>query len=188
MKEQVVCLRCGSIDDYEVVRSGPHLKAICNGCGKYIKFIKRSNKTNMDNQTQWGAPTQPAQQNNNRPLPGGVRFFEKHPNAPDFVLASLILSLDDLYAFAKNNPQYLVDYQGKKQLKLQVLRSKEGKIYSVVDTYGSPAQPAQQQQPAPVQNNWGQHAAQPVNNGWGAPPTQPAPQQQQQPMDDYLPF
>ena len=122
----------------------------------------------MNNQS-WGAPpAQPAQQNNNnnRPLPGGIRFFDKHQNAPDFVLASLVITPSELFDFLKNNPTLMADYQGKKQLKLQILRSKEGKIYSVVDTYGTPAQPVQQQQ-------------------WGTPAQQP--QQQSLPPDD-LPF
>ena len=144
----------------------------------------------MNNQTPWGAPTQPqTTAQNSRPLPEGVRFFDKHQNAPDFVLASLILTLDDLYAFAKNNPQFLVDYQGKKQLKLQVLRSKEGKIYSVVDTYATPAQQAPQQQQAPRQNGWGQggqggQQPGPAQTGWGQAPAQ----QQPQPTGDDLPF
>jgi len=44
----VVCQRCGSIDDYYTVVSGPHLKAICNGCDRYIKFISQQQlKTNQ---------------------------------------------------------------------------------------------------------------------------------------------
>lgn len=37
----VICQRCGSIDDFHVELSGPHLKAICNGCDRYIKFISK---------------------------------------------------------------------------------------------------------------------------------------------------
>lgn len=45
-KEQptLVCYHCGLVDDYHTVESGPHLKAICNGCGSYIKFIPREKK------------------------------------------------------------------------------------------------------------------------------------------------
>lgn len=172
--EEIICHRCGSVDDYKVVPSGPHLKAICKGCGKYIKFIsKQSIKTNMNNQS-WGAPpAQSAQQNNNRPMPEGIRFFNKHQNAPDFVLASLVITPAELFDFLKNNPTLMADYQGKKQLKLQILRSKDGKIYSVVDTYGTPAHQQQQPDPAP---------------GWGVPPPQQPAQQQPQFKPDDLPF
>lgn len=43
--ESISCLRCGSVDDYRVEISGPHHKAICNGCDRYIKFISQNNKT-----------------------------------------------------------------------------------------------------------------------------------------------
>ncbi len=36
------CQRCGLVDDYRTVQSGPHLKAICNGCDRYIKFISKN--------------------------------------------------------------------------------------------------------------------------------------------------
>lgn len=139
----------------------------------------------MNNQNQWG--TQQQQTQNNRPLPEGVRFFNRHQNAPDFVLASLVITLDELYNFAKNNPQLLADYQGKKQIKLQVLRSKEGKIYSVVDTYGTPAQTAQQ--PQQQQQPWGQPQQSQQNaHSWGQSQQTQQPQQSQQPTKDELPF
>lgn len=37
----VVCMRCGLMDDYRTEESGPHLKAICNGCDRYIKFLPK---------------------------------------------------------------------------------------------------------------------------------------------------
>ena len=37
--EKVTCLRCKSTDEYTVTVSGPHLKATCKKCGKYIKFL-----------------------------------------------------------------------------------------------------------------------------------------------------
>jgi len=45
MTETIICQRCGSIDDYYTVHSGPHLKAICNGCDRYIKFISKREMT-----------------------------------------------------------------------------------------------------------------------------------------------
>jgi hypothetical protein len=76
----------------------------------------------------------------------GVRVFDKHPAQPDFVVGTVVISLNDLVAFCKAKPELLTEYQGAKQLKLQLLRSKEGKLYSCVDTYkpgeAKPATPA----------------------------------------------
>ena len=81
-------------------------------------------------------------------LPEGIRYFEKHANAPDFVIDSLVITIDDFLQFIADNPDVLTEYQGKKQLKLQRLRSKQGKIYLSVDTF----QPQAQQQAAPSNN------------------------------------
>lgn len=42
--EIVTCNRCGSVDDYHTEQSGKHVKAICNNCKRYIKFLQQ-NKT-----------------------------------------------------------------------------------------------------------------------------------------------
>lgn len=39
--ETIICKNCGLVDDYSTTKSGQHLKATCNGCGKYIKFISQ---------------------------------------------------------------------------------------------------------------------------------------------------
>jgi len=77
-------------------------------------------------------------------LPEGLRFFNKHQNAPDFVIGSLVVTMNDLYEFCKAHPELLTEYNGKKQLKLQVLKSAAGNLYSAVDTY----KPATQAAPA----------------------------------------
>lgn len=123
----------------------------------------------------------PNPSNNGKVFPEGIRFFNKHPNAPEWVLASGVITLDDLFAFAHNNPNLLTDYNGKKQLKIQILLSREGTIYSTVDTYGTPSyQPPRQQ---------------PQAQGWGAPqqpqgqpqPFQQPVQQQPQPAQQWQP-
>ena len=43
--EDITCLRCDSTNDYSVVDAGPHKKAVCNKCNRYIKFISQSKKT-----------------------------------------------------------------------------------------------------------------------------------------------
>jgi hypothetical protein len=41
--EQVTCKNCGSVNYYRTEKSGQHLKAICNGCDRYIKFLPQNN-------------------------------------------------------------------------------------------------------------------------------------------------
>ena len=68
-------------------------------------------------------------------LPKGVRMFNKHQNAPDFVVGSLVITPNDLVAWLKEQPGLMTDYNGAKQIRLQVLKSKEGNLYCAVDTY-----------------------------------------------------
>jgi len=39
--KDVKCQRCDTTNEFYVVEGGPHLKAICNHCDQYIKFISR---------------------------------------------------------------------------------------------------------------------------------------------------
>lgn len=43
--KDVVCQRCGSVNDYRTEQSGPHIKAICRSCDRYIKFLKQSEES-----------------------------------------------------------------------------------------------------------------------------------------------
>jgi hypothetical protein len=43
--EEIVCPQCGAFEDYHIVESGPHLKAVCNCCDAYIKFIPQPHET-----------------------------------------------------------------------------------------------------------------------------------------------
>jgi hypothetical protein len=36
------CHYCGLVDEAKFVYAGPHVKQICNGCGKYIKFFDKA--------------------------------------------------------------------------------------------------------------------------------------------------
>lgn len=38
---EVKCQSCQTVDEFYVVESGPHLKALCNHCNRYIKFVSR---------------------------------------------------------------------------------------------------------------------------------------------------
>jgi hypothetical protein len=44
--ENVTCQRCQTINEFHVVDAGPHLKAVCDNCNRYIKFISKQYKTN----------------------------------------------------------------------------------------------------------------------------------------------
>lgn len=68
-------------------------------------------------------------------LPQGVRFFNKNAKAPDFVIGTLVITPDDLNAFCIDNEKLMTEFNGKKQLRMQVLRSKEGNLYAAVDTW-----------------------------------------------------
>ena len=65
----------------------------------------------------------------------GIRLFTPKPSQPDFVLASGVITLNELVTFAKENPQLLSEYNGEKQLRIQLLKSKDGKPYMTVDTW-----------------------------------------------------
>jgi hypothetical protein len=80
-------------------------------------------------------------------MPEGIRVFSKHQNAPDFVKGTIVISLNEFVAFCKAHPELLTEYEGKKQLKLQLLESKAGKLYAAVDTYkpGQPTAPKQEE-------------------------------------------
>ncbi len=39
---EIICKKCGSVDDYKTSQSGMHVRADCNQCGAYIKFLPQS--------------------------------------------------------------------------------------------------------------------------------------------------
>lgn len=75
-----------------------------------------------------------AQKNEPKVYAKGVRLFAPHPSAPDFVKGQIVITLNDLVQFCKDNPEYLSDYKGAKQLRLKLLSGKDG-LYTEVDTY-----------------------------------------------------
>ena len=66
--------------------------------------------------------------------PKGLRTFPARENAPEFVKGTLIVTLEDLNNFAKESSQYLTEFDGKKQLKLNILSGDKG-LYFTVDTW-----------------------------------------------------
>lgn len=72
-----------------------------------------------------------------RVFPKGVMAFKPLPQAPTWVKASISITLNDLVEFCKGDgAQYLTEYNGKKQIKLQITENKaDGKFSITVDTY-----------------------------------------------------
>lgn len=66
--------------------------------------------------------------------PEGMRAFSKRDNAPDFVVGTLVITPNDLIEWLKKNQSLLTEYEGKKQLKLQILNGNKG-LYLQVDTW-----------------------------------------------------
>jgi hypothetical protein len=67
-------------------------------------------------------------------FPKGMMAFKPNEKAPDFVKASVMVTPNELISWLKENSDYLTDYKGNKQLKLQLLENEKG-LYFVVDTY-----------------------------------------------------
>ena len=88
--------------------------------------------------------------------PKGIISFNPHPNAPNFVLGTIAISLNQLQEWCKGEgAEFLSDYKGEPQLKLQVTSLKEGRgIMIAVDTY----------KPAP-KNQTGNASKQPAWDG-----------------------
>ena len=93
-------------------------------------------------------------------LPKGLRFFNKKDSQPDFVIGACVITLNELVQFAKDNPALLSEYNGEKQLRLQVLKSAAGNLYAAVDTW----KPTGNTQPA-ANNTMNQPATQLPDTG-----------------------
>ena len=66
--------------------------------------------------------------------PQGVMVFGPRQGAPDFVKGSIVITLNELIQYCKDNPDLLTEYNGKKQLRLQLKDGNKG-LYAEVDTY-----------------------------------------------------
>jgi hypothetical protein len=65
----------------------------------------------------------------------GIRLFKKKDNQPDFVLATGVITPDELNAFFIDNAALMTEYNGQEQIRIQVLISKNGVPYVSVDTW-----------------------------------------------------
>lgn len=77
----------------------------------------------------------------------GFRFFERKDNQPDFVLGEMLLTPLDLLAWANDNKDKCSEYNSKVQIKMQVLKSKDGKVYCKLNDY-KPKGESKSQEPA----------------------------------------
>ena len=69
-------------------------------------------------------------------FPKGIRAFKPRENEPDFVVTELVINLKELGVFWRENDDLLTDYKGEDQLKLTVLKSKDGTKHNVqVNTF-----------------------------------------------------
>lgn len=68
-------------------------------------------------------------------FPEGVRVFSPRQGAPSYVKGSIVITPNALVSWLKKNPDFLKEYNGEKQLTLELKESKEGKLYCAVNTY-----------------------------------------------------
>jgi hypothetical protein len=71
---------------------------------------------------------------NEKVYANGIRTFAKNEKAPAFILGTIVITPSELIKWINENEQYLSEYNGAKQLKLQVLQGKD-KLTIQVDTY-----------------------------------------------------
>lgn len=80
----------------------------------------------------------------------GVRVFAPHQNAPDFVIAELVITPDDLLQFCRSNSEFETLYNGKPQFKATIKRSQAGNLYASLNTYKKDAAKQPVSKPATV--------------------------------------
>jgi hypothetical protein len=68
-------------------------------------------------------------------FPEGIRVFTPRSSAPKFMKASIVITPNDLFAWLKKQPELLSEYNGAKQLKLDLMEGREGKLYLSVNTF-----------------------------------------------------
>ena len=64
----------------------------------------------------------------------GLRFFNPRETAPEFVKGEVIVNLKEFFDFVSTQKEHYTEYQGNKQLKLNMLSGKQG-MYFTVDTF-----------------------------------------------------
>jgi hypothetical protein len=86
-------------------------------------------------------------------FPKGVFGFMRNEKAPSFVLGTLVITPRELVDWlSAEGKDHLTDFNGKKQLKLQITEGREGKLSIAVDTY-VPKAKAEYNKPNAVNDN-----------------------------------
>jgi len=75
----------------------------------------------------------------------GLRVFKPREKAPDFVIADLIIQVEELKQWTRENEHLLENHNGAEQLRLQILESKGGKYYAAVNNYQKGKAPEKEQ-------------------------------------------
>ena len=86
--------------------------------------------------------------------PKGLRTFPPHAESPDFVKGTLIVTLNELVKFCKENGNLLTEYNSQKQLKCDILEGDKG-LYIKVNTWRPDAN-QQPETPPEVDGNMGE--------------------------------
>ena len=66
----------------------------------------------------------------------GIVVFKPKDGSPDWVKGDILIGIDVLLKWANDHPEYLHDYKGDRQIKLQLLDGTKG-LYLTVNTIAS---------------------------------------------------
>jgi hypothetical protein len=115
-----------------IIKDDDSSQYVCMNCGESYRFDLDmpkfcEKKLTTKNNNKMAEP---------KIYPKGMRTFAKNANAPQFVLGTLVITPKELVDWIKENDRLLTDYNGTKQLKLQILNGDKG-IYFTVDTFKS---------------------------------------------------
>lgn len=67
--------------------------------------------------------------------PQGITCFAPKSGAPDFVLGSGVFTIDDLIEWFNNNRHLETQYNGKRQIRFNLIKNRDGRPSLSVDTW-----------------------------------------------------
>ena len=65
----------------------------------------------------------------------GLNVFTPNENAPEWIKADMVINPTQLVKWLEQNDQYLREGKRGLELRLQIKKSAQGKLYAAVDTY-----------------------------------------------------
>lgn len=122
--------------DCEHLRSWEYYSA-----DEMVKIIEENKPIKKINMSSRREKTKKSTKENDVFVPG-IAVFEPHKNAPDFVVASIILNRDTLIEWLddeENDKYFKGDKKYGDSLNLQLNESKDGNLYLAINTYGTDA-------------------------------------------------